>query len=409
MKRKLQQLYIFWGEARAHWNYWLLAFGLLLLLLSYWLDIFYWMLLALLVARLLWNSYQRFRLLEVIRTRDLMQIPQMEGAWGSVFDALYRQKKRQERRMLFLTRYNNMLLETLDSGRSAIILMTPSGTMEWCNKVAEEILGIRRRSDRGQPLFHLLRSPQFRSLYESGGTHIIQVLSPVDPQKVLTAEIRYSHQSDYRVAVFREADELLNLEKKNARLLRSLGELFSNNDPSTLEGRVRVAGYLEGLSKHGSGIHEWEPNWTMDTLMKKLIESKQHFKDRITPHCHIRSIPRIHRRAVRLFLGILLDGAMTHFDKESGATAELYWERHYLTDTCLRLSLPIRQDISLKDKTPFLGITLVDYILSPLDVRFSSHTSASWLHLRYIFPPHALTDSKEGESTEQTSLEYLNT
>jgi two-component system phosphate regulon sensor histidine kinase PhoR len=122
-------------------------------------------LLALVVAGLaaaLFVQLREFRKLRRwVSQKRLGDPPEAEGAWGEVFNALYRHR----RAMLKRRRELAQLIVRSRRGAQAlpygVAVLDADYRLDWCNTAAREHLGLDPERDRKQPIVNMVRAPEF--------------------------------------------------------------------------------------------------------------------------------------------------------------------------------------------------------------------------------------------------------
>ncbi|MFM1885067.1 MAG: hypothetical protein RL026_224 [Pseudomonadota bacterium] len=159
------------NEGAQAWSYALarlaavLAAGVFIgwLLGSLWLGV------ALALAMVLvWNLVQLYRLDHWLRARSTRQPPEAEGLWGAVITnvvRLHRRKRFHKQRLLDVFRELRRSTAAMPDG---VLVLNAAGDILWFNRMAGQLLGLRRRTDLGIRITHLLRNPDLRRHLERG-------------------------------------------------------------------------------------------------------------------------------------------------------------------------------------------------------------------------------------------------
>ena len=116
-----------------------------------------------------------FRLQRWLRHRSQEAPPDLGGVWGDVITLIgriYRRKQFHKRRVTQLFREFRRLTAALPDG---VVLLSPGHEILWFNKVAAQMLGLRRAADRGMPIENLIRQPEFSTYLQGplGGTGVV--------------------------------------------------------------------------------------------------------------------------------------------------------------------------------------------------------------------------------------------
>lgn len=119
---------------------------------------------AVLLLLLLRWLVQLRRLRRWLETPDL-EPPDARGIWGEFYDHLYALRRESRDQRALLQSRLDYLQDSLSSMQDAAVMVTPAGTIEWCNAAAQRLLGLRFPKDRGQALLNLLRLPEFHRYF----------------------------------------------------------------------------------------------------------------------------------------------------------------------------------------------------------------------------------------------------
>ncbi|HEX5056580.1 MAG TPA: phosphate regulon sensor histidine kinase PhoR [Gammaproteobacteria bacterium] len=142
-------------------------------------------------AYLFWHLFQLLQLEKWLRTGAPLNLaPDMSGAWDLLVRYVYgiqrRHQKRKQRMEGLLTRFEQLATALPDG----TVILRANDEIEWSNKVAEELLGIRFLSDIGQRIDNLIRNPEFHTYLRSGQyEEPLNITSPVSDRIELSIRI----------------------------------------------------------------------------------------------------------------------------------------------------------------------------------------------------------------------------
>lgn len=110
---------------------------------------------------LLWHFWNLLRLSWWL-WRDKSIIPPVgHGSWEPLFYGLHQMQQRNKKRRAELARLIKRFRSGAESLPDALVLITDEGTIFWCNRLAQQLLGLRWPDDRGQNILNLVRQPEF--------------------------------------------------------------------------------------------------------------------------------------------------------------------------------------------------------------------------------------------------------
>ena len=114
-------------------------------------------------AYLLWHLKQLLRLHAWLRERQPDDAPpEGYGLWGEVFDSIYHLQRRDQRVRGRLQAVIDRVQESTAALRDAVIMLDSEGNLEWWNRAAEQLLGLKTPQDSGQAITNLVRHPRFK-------------------------------------------------------------------------------------------------------------------------------------------------------------------------------------------------------------------------------------------------------
>jgi len=112
------------------------------------------------------------------------------GAWDEVFARLYRHE-RDLHAAINEERQNTLMFASAGQALiDGLISLDAAGRIEWCNTSAEDMLGLNRHSDIGQPLANLVRLPEFVGyIQEKNFSKPLRMRSPRIAERALSLNV----------------------------------------------------------------------------------------------------------------------------------------------------------------------------------------------------------------------------
>lgn len=148
-----------------------------------------WLVLAGGVLYLVWNLYHSWRLVLWLDNPGNRLPSSVPGIWGYVF---YRMEVRRRKTSDRKKQIGSLLKQFKSSTRAlpdATVVLTGEFTILWVNDAATEILGVRK-SDAGQPVTNLIRSPHLaRYLDEQNYDQPLELTSLANPEQHLLLRV----------------------------------------------------------------------------------------------------------------------------------------------------------------------------------------------------------------------------
>ncbi|EXJ09684.1 MULTISPECIES: phosphate regulon sensor histidine kinase PhoR [Nitrincola] len=270
-------------------------------------------LLGLLLGSLSWSLYQlrQFQRLYAwaIKT-DNSEPPDLPSSWGDLSYALYRlqrSNKEHETKLLSVIRRFQQSSAALED---AVVIIDARDKLEWWNRSAERLLGLKPKIDKKKSILNLLRDPRFIRYYKKQEySEPFELMSPVHHQMTLQYHITRFGEGD-RLLVARDITRLKQLEQTRQTFVANASHELRT--PLTV-----IRGYLEtfldqelpkpimrGLSQMQQQTLRME-SLVSDLLLLSRLESSQHVKDEQPVN-----LPSLLYRIKRD--GILLSGTKEH-------------------------------------------------------------------------------------------------
>ncbi|MBV0933232.1 phosphate regulon sensor histidine kinase PhoR [Marinobacterium weihaiense] len=237
------------------------------------------------------------RLSDWLHREDGSEPPEAGGAWGDLFDELARLQKRSRAREQHLRGIISRFQQSSAALSDAIVIIDSHHNLEWWNRSADRLLGLKATSDRGKPLMNLLRDPRFVRYFRKGHyQEPLELPSPVNSDLQLQYQITKFGEGD-RLLVARDITRLLRLEQTRQDFVANASHELRT--PLTV-----IRGYLEtfldqelprplqrGLGQMQQQARRMESLVT-DLLLLSRLEASQHISDEhpILIHSLIRQI-----------------------------------------------------------------------------------------------------------------------
>ncbi|MCK6384149.1 MAG: phosphate regulon sensor histidine kinase PhoR [Rhodocyclaceae bacterium] len=114
-------------------------------------------LLALLAA----HTVRLVRLLRWLKAPAEREIPDAGGAWGKVFADLHRLLREERKARARLEADLEVFSQAAEASPDGLVFLDAEDRIAWCNRVAEQHLGLHGERDAGLPVINLVRLPGF--------------------------------------------------------------------------------------------------------------------------------------------------------------------------------------------------------------------------------------------------------
>ena len=175
----------------------------------------YWILslLGALVLYVLWHLRQMY-LVERWLTGggSISQAPDSSGIWDQLVHHIYRLQQNNRRRKKRLTEILNRFHRSTEAMPDAAVVLGEHNEIEWSNRAARDLLGIRNPQDHGQRINNLLRDPRFHDYLTSGDFgEAIDIASPLDEDVELNVRV-IAYGDGQHLLMARDTSTLRRLE-----------------------------------------------------------------------------------------------------------------------------------------------------------------------------------------------------
>jgi two-component system phosphate regulon sensor histidine kinase PhoR len=225
------------------------------------------------LALLIWHYHHLFKLVDWLWQSKAISPPQSEGIWGRIYDGLYRQIKQYRQKQKDLNDKIRRFRDGAEALPDAALVLSEELTIQWGNKKAHRLLGVRWPGDVGQRIDNLLRAPEFaKYLEEDIFDSPCLLASPVDSQ--IQLEIRLmAYGQDHVLLLARDISHIHRLEEMRRDFVANVSHELKT--PLTV-----VRGYVEMIQ---TTEHALDPHWQkafstiegqvsrMDRLVEQLL------------------------------------------------------------------------------------------------------------------------------------------
>lgn len=220
-----------------------------------------------------WTLLQLKRIHDWLVSNSNEDPPLASGVWGEVCDRIYHLQKKQRRIQAKLEGDVAYLRDSFASLSEAVVLLSGSSTIDWCNEAARHNLGFRFPEDQNQYLPNLLRDPVFVKYYESGDyDNGVEIPCPIDNERYLFVQITRFGQGN-RMLFARDITELHRLEEMRRDFVSNVSHELRT--PLTV-----ISGYIDNFMAFVPQVPKMEKPLQqmaqhaqrMESLLRDLLE-----------------------------------------------------------------------------------------------------------------------------------------
>ena len=223
------------------------------------------------VVHLVWHYRFQKRLSDWLWHDRSLVPPHGSGSWEHIFNGIYKLQQRHRARRRELAGLIRRFREGAEALPDAAVVFRTDGSILWCNRLAEQLLGFRWPEDAGQHIGNLIRHPAFVAYLGKGQyDEPFEMHSPINEEKFLEFRIM-PYAEDQAMLVVRDVTRLRSLEKTRKHFVSNVSHELRT--PLTV-----LKGYLE-MAEQAPSPAMWskmqrvmlEQTVRMDTLVNQLL------------------------------------------------------------------------------------------------------------------------------------------
>ena len=225
------------------------------------------------LALLVWHYHHLFKLINWLWQSKALSPPQASGVWGYLYDGLYRQVKQQRNKQKLLNEKIRRFRDGAEALPDAALMLSQELTIEWGNKKAQRLLGVRWPDDFSQRIDNLLRAPEFADyLAKENFESPCLLISPIHSDVQLEIRIM-AYGSEHVLLLARDISNIQRLEEMRRDFVANVSHELKT--PLTV-----VRGYVEMIQTSEDTL---APHWQkafqtiegqvsrMDRLVEQLL------------------------------------------------------------------------------------------------------------------------------------------
>ena len=182
-----------------------------------------------------------------------VELPEPGGIWGEVFEKLLELQKRNRKRKKKLAAIVSEFQASTAALPDGAVVIGVSGEIQWFNKAAQALLGLRGQHDVGIRIPNLIRHPDFADYFgETEYLGEVEVPSPVNLNVRVSLKI-IPYGKDQRLMIVRDVSELRRLETARRDFVANASHELRT--PLTV-----LRGYLDMIEPESRGdgpLREW--------------------------------------------------------------------------------------------------------------------------------------------------------
>jgi len=199
------------------------------------------LLIAALVA-LLWQLRNLIAFDRALHTGDFGVFRYGEGIWQQLFSRFSYEHERGDR----YKQQNRRIIKEIQKSANAMpdgaVIIDQRNEILTCNKAAKELIGLKRKKDRGQRLDNIFRDPGLTKLLQSSeSTRAVDLASPLRENEWLNCRV-VPYGADQKLVLIRDVTDRIQLSKIRRDFVANASHELRS--PLTV-----ICGYLESFAE----------------------------------------------------------------------------------------------------------------------------------------------------------------
>lgn len=217
------------------------------------------------VSILIWHYHHLLKLIKWLWRSKTISPPEANGLWGRIYDGLYHQTRKHRTKQKALNAKIRQFRDGAEALPDAALVLSDDLIIEWGNKKAQRLLGIRWPGDIGQRIDNLLRFPEFSQYLDAANFDVpCHIPSPINADVVLELRLM-AYGSEQVLFLARDVSKIHRLEEMRRDFVANVSHELKT--PLTV-----VRGYVEMVQMTE---HALDPYWqkvfnTMETQVSRM-------------------------------------------------------------------------------------------------------------------------------------------
>lgn len=210
-----------------------------------------WGLLAAALLVLGWQIRQLLSFDRALKTGNFDDFRVGDGIWEKIFS---RFRYERDRAIRHKAAYRQLLREARKSTNAmpdGAVILDANNEIVTCNRAAKNLVGLKRKKDRGQRIDNILRDPKLITLLDSNDYgRTVEIPSPIKDGNWLNCRV-VPYGVEQKLVFLRDVTERIRLSKMRRDFVANASHELRS--PLTV-----IAGYLDALAASGDLVADWE-------------------------------------------------------------------------------------------------------------------------------------------------------
>ncbi|XPF94203.1 phosphate regulon sensor histidine kinase PhoR [Colwellia sp. RE-S-Sl-9] len=220
-----------------------------------------------------WHYRHLYEFINWIWQSKAISPPQADGVWGDIYNGLYRQIKRHRQKQKKLNDKLRQFRDGAEALPDAALVLSKDFIIQWGNKKAQKLLGVRTSGDVGQRIDNLIRFPEFSKYLDAHNWDTpCHIVSPVNHE--IHLELRFmAYGTEHLLFIARDVSKIRRLEEMRRDFVANVSHELKT--PLTV-----VRGYVEMIQMEEETFNpHWKKTFAtiesqvsrMDRLVEQLL------------------------------------------------------------------------------------------------------------------------------------------
>lgn len=197
------------------------------------------------IAIIAWQVYRLHLLYQWVENHKRNPLPEVSGQLYSLYRSIHRTNVKNSKRKRKLSAYLTQFRKAVSALPDAIVLIDDTGKIEWANKNANNVLGIRWPEDSNMRFADLIRYPEVDALLRNtaskkkAASQGVVVNSMINSEQTISFKcVRYTN--DLRMIIARDVSRLIKVNQMHSDFVANVSHELKT--PLTV-----LKGYIEIL------------------------------------------------------------------------------------------------------------------------------------------------------------------
>ena len=221
-------------------------------------------LLAAALLALAWQIRQLLSFDRAMRTGEFDDFRDGEGIWEQIFSRFRYQNEKATHHKKEYRRLLKEIRKSTGAMPDGAVILNADNEIVTCNRASKELVGLKRKKDRGQRIDNILRDPELTRLLRSGDFKTsVEIASPVEDGEWLNCRV-VPYGADQKLLLIRDVTERIRLSKMRRDFVANASHELRS--PLTV-----ISGYLDAVAEDDDAPPQWEKPVTQMQAQRAIV------------------------------------------------------------------------------------------------------------------------------------------